>query len=131
MGQCVYYILEHCYMLHSGPTGPVSSIFLPKHLHNWGKYAYCSIWRWTSRCNNFKSNYSTDTCIINLVDYIRREISSKNLFGLVMIDLQKAFYTVDHHILCGKLSRLGFKCIAQFRSYLSGRFQCVSVNGQD
>ena len=40
---------------------------------------------------------------------------------MVMIDLQKAFDTVDHQILCQKLRSMGVKDVKWFESYLTGR----------
>ena len=45
-----------------------------------------------------------------------------------MLDLQKAFDTVDHEILCQKLSVMGVVSVEWFRSYLSDRTQMVNVN---
>jgi hypothetical protein len=51
--------------------------------------------------------------------------------GLVLIDLQKAFDTVDHVILLDKLTAIGADedAVGWFRSYLSQRRQFVEVNG--
>ena len=44
----------------------------------------------------FRSKYSTDTCLIHLFDYLKGN-TSKGLFtGMPLLDLQKAFDTVDH-----------------------------------
>ena len=50
--------------------------------------------------------------------------------GMVMIDLQKAFDTVDHDILLQKLKALGFDPLAikWFESYLKGRNQKTENN---
>ena len=56
----------------------------------------------------------------------------KNQFTCgIFIDLQKAFDTVDHSILLQKLFYLGIRGIAHdlLRSFLSDRFQFVSING--
>lgn len=79
--------------------------------------------------SGFRSSYSTDTCLIHLLDHIKLQ-TSKGLFtGMVMIDLQKAFDTVDHHILCEKLKAMGINDTKWFESYLTGRKQLVNVNG--
>ena len=39
---------------------------------------------------------------------------------MIMLDLQKAFDTVDHYILCSKLQTMGVKSTKWFESYLTG-----------
>jgi len=46
---------------------------------------------------------------------------------MIMLDLQKAFDTVDHSILFGKLELMGVKSAPWFKSYLSGRKQVVNI----
>ena len=79
--------------------------------------------------SGFRSSYSTDSCLIHLMDHIKTQ-SSRGLFtGMVMLDLQKAFDTVNHHILCEKLSVIGVESVEWFYSYLSNRRQVVHING--
>ena len=47
---------------------------------------------------------------------------------MLMLDLQKAFDTVDHDILCKKLKAMGIKPEDWFRSYLSNQNEIVNVN---
>ena len=49
---------------------------------------------------------------------------------MVLIDLQKAFDTVNHEILCKKLQIMGIGSVEWFRSYLSDRQQIVTINGE-
>ena len=69
----------------------------------------------------------------NLTDFIKFEMDKGNLVGMVLLDLQKAFDTVDHGILLLKMEALGFNqdiiTCRWFRSYLSDRKQLVDVSG--
>jgi hypothetical protein len=79
--------------------------------------------------SGFRNKFSTDTCLIDLTDYIRGEMKKGNLVGMVLIDLRKAFDTVDGDILIGKLSAMGVTSLDWFRSYLFDREQCTHVGG--
>ena len=81
--------------------------------------------------SGFRRGLSTDTCLIHLTDYIRKQMDKGNLIGMVLLDLQKAFDTVDHSTLLMKLraTGLGEDILRWFRSYLSDRKQLVDVSG--
>ena len=76
--------------------------------------------------SGFRSKFSTDTCLSYLTDFIKHETSKGLYTGM---DLQKAFDTVDHLILCEKLRTIGVGSVDWFMSYLLGRNQFVQVNG--
>ncbi|CAL4073198.1 unnamed protein product [Meganyctiphanes norvegica] len=62
------------------------------------------------------------------MDHIKM-LNSQNLFaGMVLMDLQKAFDTVDHDILCKKLEAMGLDFTKWFQSYLKNRKQKVVAN---
>ena len=50
--------------------------------------------------------------------------------AILFDDLKKAFHTIDHEILLGKLNRYGFRSqtVELFRNYLSGRTQVTAIN---
>jgi len=81
--------------------------------------------------SGFRNSFSTDTCLIHLTDHIRKEFDKGNYTGMIMLDLQKAFDTVDHKILLTKLGAMGVNnnSIKWFHSYLTSRTQFVEVNG--
>ena len=79
--------------------------------------------------SGFRGSYSTDTCLIHLQDHIRKETAAGKFTGMILLDIQKAFDSVDHNILCKKLSALGVQSTAWFHSYLSDRKQIVNISG--
>ena len=68
--------------------------------------------------------------MINITDNIGSPIDNKQFVCVVFIDLQKAFDTVDHNILIGKIPHYGIQGIAHqwFKSYLENRKQFVSIS---
>ena len=44
-----------------------------------------------SHQSGFRKGHSTDTCLINLMDYLHKSISEEEYVGMVLLDLQKAF----------------------------------------
>lgn len=81
--------------------------------------------------SGFRKSHSTDSCLLFLTDLIKREVDKGNLCGMVMLDLQKAFDTVDHSVLLYKLKAIGFSDLAVkwVGSYLGNRMQVVDTGG--
>ena len=79
--------------------------------------------------SGFRKHHSTDTCLSYLTDEVKIGFEEGLLTGMVLIDLQKTFDTIDHSILLEKMSCLGFagKMIAWYMSYLTNRSFIVSV----
>ena len=80
--------------------------------------------------SGFRKNHSTDFCLSYLTDKISKGFDSGLLTGMILIDLQKAFGTIDHNILLLKMPSLGFlrEVIDWFKSYLSSRKFHVNVH---
>ena len=81
----------------------------------------------------FRPKRSTTHALINITERIREAIDGKKVACGIFVDLQKAFDTVNHNILLSKLHRYGIRGAAYdwFKSYLSNRYQYVSLLGYD
>ena len=80
----------------------------------------------------FRKNHSTNHALVNIVEDIHEALDSKSFVCAVCIDLEKAFDTVNHQILLSKLYHYGIRGVANkwLSSYLSNRYQKVSINGE-
>ena len=58
--------------------------------------------------SGFRKNHSTDYCLSFLADKILKGFGKGLTTGMILIDLQKAFGTIDHDILLQKLYAIGF-----------------------
>ncbi|CAL4079903.1 unnamed protein product, partial [Meganyctiphanes norvegica] len=74
--------------------------------------------------------HSTEHALIELIDQIRFSMDNKQMTCGIFIDLSKAFDTVDHQILIGKLEHYGIRgtALELFKSYLSNRKQYVHID---
>ena len=81
----------------------------------------------------FRQQYSTSHALINITESIRKALDDGNISSGVVVDLQKAFDTVDHQILLAKLNHYGVCGVSNdwFKSYLSNCNQYVSINDFD
>ena len=79
-----------------------------------------------------RAGHSTSTAIIEMYDKWVESIENGNMAGVMMIDLSAAFDLVDHPLLLQKLELLGFdqSAVVWMWSYLTGRSQCVYVDGK-
>ena len=58
--------------------------------------------------SGFRKNYSTNTCLGHLTGKITTGFEKGLFTGMILIDLQTAFDTIDHQILIKKMKYLGF-----------------------
>ena len=81
----------------------------------------------------FQSAYcrgkSTEQLLLVAVDYITQALDDRSIACVAFLDLQKAFDSLDHHILLRRLNQLGVggNEINWFVSYLSNRCQRVKL----
>ena len=79
--------------------------------------------------SGFRARHSTDTCLSLLNEIFSKGFDEGKLTGMILIDLQKAFDTINHKILLMKLEYLGFSesTIKWYKSYLENRNFLVVV----
>ena len=78
----------------------------------------------------FRSNHSTETANCFLIENIKITLDKGGIVGAVILDLKKAFGTVDHEVLLSKHSYSNFSGDANkwMKSYFTGRKQNTHIN---
>ena len=73
----------------------------------------------------FRTKRSTSTALLDFIDTIVQNLDEGFVSGVIFLDLWKAFDTVDHCILLGKMLEMGVSQISfeRFKSYLDNRQQ--------
>ena len=81
--------------------------------------------------SGFRAGYSTQDVLLHVTDKWLKAIDAGKYTGAVFLDLAKAFDTVDHSILCTKLTYYGFRGSSYdlLCNYLAGQQQRVSFHG--
>ena len=59
--------------------------------------------------SGFRLGHSTCTALLNISDYVLKNIDKGNLTGAVFLDLSKAFDMINHSILKDKLANIGVR----------------------
>ena len=77
----------------------------------------------------FQKGLSMLDALIELSEFNYNVLNNRNHVNNILVDFTKAFDTVNHDILLGKMHMNCIRGVALslFRSYLSGRSQCVKV----
>ena len=80
--------------------------------------------------SGFRTNHSTDLCLAQLIDFVATGMDKQMDTGMILVDLQKAFDTLDHGVLLEKMKYFGFRAsvIKWFESYLSNRKFLVCID---
>ena len=75
----------------------------------------------------FRRGHSTAQAIGQLNNWVLEAMDRKELTGLLFVDISKAFDSINHKILLGKLEHIGLSesFLKWFKSYLVDRRQCV------
>ena len=79
----------------------------------------------------FPEKHSTIHALLSVTESIKLSIDREKFGCGIFLDMQKAFDTVNHKIVLGKLEHYGIRgnVLKWFHPCLSGRTQYASVNG--
>ena len=78
----------------------------------------------------YRKGFSTQFALISLIEKWRKYPDNKGYTGAVLMNLSKAFDTINHEILIAKLHAYGFSkdSLKILLSYLSNRWQRTKIN---
>ena len=81
--------------------------------------------------SGFGPGHSTQDVLVASIDDWRKSLNDNLLTSVALVDLFKAFDSIDHHLLLRKLQcyGVGGKESKWFSNYLSERKQRVLING--
>ena len=81
----------------------------------------------------FRKNVSTETALINFIDFVHKGLTAKHNVGAVFMDLCKAFDVMDHDILEIKLKHYAFRLtfLKFLMSFVRNHKYFVNVNGMN
>ena len=80
--------------------------------------------------SGFRANHSTDLFLAQLIDVVVTSMDKQMNTSMILVDLQKAFDTLDHGVRLKKMKYFGFRAsvIKWFESYFSNRQLLVCID---
>ena len=80
--------------------------------------------------NGYRKSYNTQTALLKLVEIWKNSLDQKGFAGGVLMDLSKAFDTINHELLIAKLYSYGIhkESLAIVLDYFTDRQQRVKIN---
>ena len=78
----------------------------------------------------FRKGFSTQHALLALIENWKTSLDRKGYAGSILMDLSKAFDTLNHDLLLAKLHAYGFdkNALRMINSYLSDRWQRTKIN---
>ena len=74
--------------------------------------------------------FSTQQALLSLIETCKKVLDTKGYGGAVLMDLSKAFDTINYDLILAELYEYGFtnKSLKLVKSYLTNRWQRAKVN---
>ena len=80
----------------------------------------------------FRNGYSTQYCLVVMLEKFKKTLDNKSKFGALLTDLSKAFDCLNYELLIAKLDAYGFDQLSLevILSYLSRRKHRTKINNR-
>ena len=80
----------------------------------------------------YRKGFSTQQALLSLIEKWKKALDKKGYGGAILMDLSKAFDTINHELLIAKLEAYGFsnESLKLLHSYLSSRWQRIKVKSK-
>ena len=78
----------------------------------------------------YRKGYSAQYALIAMIEKWKKALDNKGISGAILMDLSKAFDTINHELLVAKLGAYGFddNALSVILNYLSDRWQRTKIN---
>ena len=78
----------------------------------------------------YRKDFSTQHALLSLIEKWKKVLDNKRYSGSILMDLSKAFDTINHDLLIAKLHVYGFskESLKLIKSYLTNRWQGTKLN---
>ena len=78
----------------------------------------------------YRKGYNTQQALLVLIEKWKKNLDDKAYGGAVLMDLSKAFHTLNHGLLIAKPSAYGFEhdALKLIYSYLTNRWHRTKIN---
>ena len=78
----------------------------------------------------YRKGFNTQYALLSLIEKWKKELDNKGYAGAILMDLSKAFDTINHELLIAKLYAYGFSkdALKLINSYMSDRWQRTKID---
>ena len=79
---------------------------------------------------DYRKSFGTQHALLSLIEKWKKVLDNKGYHGAILMDLSKAFNTINHDLLFAKLHVYGFskESLKLIKSYLTNRWQRTKLN---
>ena len=84
-----------------------------------------------SKClAGFRKNHNTQNSLLRIIESWKAKLNNGSKVGVIIMDLSKAFDSLNHDLLLAKLEAYGLdnNAVKFMRSYLTNRLQRCKIN---